>query len=175
MEANYDYFCTSGGHPLPKNAQKILFMWILDGWGKVESVVAKKLLCRTEERAYTIFGSCMRDLLVYTSADARTQNKITTDLKNLVCRVKDDQVELVTTWSSRNNDDDSGNPDRIRTMFNGSSPVPDMSPSPIQIVDSVTVMRLLCGRLKLESYHKALKLGKEISTSSGTVCQVMVC
>ena len=110
MEADYDYFCTSGGHPLPKNAQKKLYLWILDGWSKVEAIVAFNLLGKTKEQAteaYAICGGCMRDMLAYTNGDARIGSKITTDLKNLVARVKDNQVELVMTSSSRDNDDDS--------------------------------------------------------------------
>ena len=142
MEADYDYFCTSGGHPLPKNAQKKLYLWILDGWSKVEAIVAFNLLGKTKEQAteaYAICGGCMRDMLAYTNADARIRSKITTDLKNLVGRVKDDQVELVMTSSSRDNDDDSGNPDRIRTMFNGNSPVPDMLTPQQSCIVSVVV------------------------------------
>lgn len=173
LNAFYEYFCTSGGHPLPKNAQKDMFLWILDGWSQAETVALFKLLGRTEEdaiEAHTICGGCVRDMLEYTGGDDDSRKLIRNTLERLVGRLNEGNISLVMTSTSRNNDDDSGNPDRLRTMFNGDCEIPHMLPAAIQIVDSAFVMTCLRGRLNLESYLRALKFGKEIG--SGTIVGV---
>lgn len=174
IKAYYQYFCTSGGHPLPKNAAKFfLHLWILDGWSKVEAIAALLLLGKTEieaKDAYFVCGGCMRDMLEYANGDNNDRMIIKNTLTNLVSRTQQNQVELIITSHARNKDDDSGNPDRIRTMFNGESEIPHLSSSPIQIVDSEIVLRCLRGRLNLDSYHRAFMFGGEIQ--SGTVVGV---
>eukprot|EP00977_Amphora_coffeiformis_P028687 scaffold36536_cov229-Amphora_coffeaeformis.AAC.1 len=72
LNACYEYFCTSGGHPLPKNAQNNMFLWILDGWNEAETIDAFKSFGRTGEEvieAYSICGGCMRDMVRYVDGD----------------------------------------------------------------------------------------------------------
>ena len=38
LNSYYNYFCTSAGHPLPKNSQLDLFLWLLDGWSMNEAI-----------------------------------------------------------------------------------------------------------------------------------------
>mmetsp|Transcript_5782 Transcript_5782/g.10242 ORF Transcript_5782/g.10242 Transcript_5782/m.10242 type:complete len:408 (-) Transcript_5782:48-1271(-) len=164
----YEYFCTSGGHPLPKNAQKDLYLWALDGWQEAEAIAAFVLLGRTREEAidaYSVCGGCMGDMVAYVFGTAVDRATTMENLKALVNRVDETKIRLVMTTTSRSNDDDSGNPDRLRTMFNGES-ASDRLVNAIQIVDSTYVMQLLRGRLTLESYLKALKLGKAIRSGA---------
>lgn len=173
LNAYYDYFCTSGGHPLRKNAQKSLFLWVLDGWRKAESITALTAFGHTTDLAsdaYSICGGCIRDMVDYVNSDDVGREETKLDLESLVDRVQDDQVELVLTHTSRNNDDDSGNPDRLRMMFNKANRSSKRTALVVQIVDSQLVLYLLRGRLGLASYFKAMQLGKTIN--SGTVVGV---
>jgi len=168
LNAYYEYFCTSGGHPLPKNAEKDLYLWILDGWKKDEVGAFGRSVSRENEYrdAYDIFGGCIRDLKNFVVGNDRTRAREVAALGSLTERVPGSQIDLVLTTTSRLNDDDSGNPDRLRMMFNGESISQDI-PSPVQIIDSQHVARLLRGRQTMESFHRALEKGKVIK--SGTV------
>lgn len=168
LNAYYHYFCTSGGHPLPKNAQDDLYLWILDGWTEDAVVAYGKFLNRESEclEAYRVFGGCIRDINKYLYGDevSRTQKRVA--LKALVNRVAKDQVDLILTTTSRSNDDDSKNSDRLRMMFNGESESDRLPEEPIQIIDSPFVARLLRDRQTMESYHSALVKGKVIGSGS---------
>jgi hypothetical protein len=167
LEADYDYFCTSGGHPLPKNAQEKLFLWVLDGWSWNDvSAYGKMVGCESDYlEAYYHVGGCIRDIVKYvrTTTD---RERICSLLEGLVERVASSQIDLVLTTTSRSNNDDSGNPDRLRMMFNGKSRAENI-PAAVQIVDSQFVARLLRGRQTFDSFHFALLKGKAIQ--SGTV------
>ena len=73
------------------------------------------------------------------------------------------------TISVADNDNDSGNPDRLRMMFNGKS-LSENIPNPVQIVDSRYVLRELRDRQTLESFLTALQKAKLIK--SGTLVGV---
>ena len=171
LNAFYEYFCTSGGHPLPKNAQKDLFLWILDGWTENEAIDLGK--SQHQEKlfieAYSKFGGCIRDISLYVNSNDRSRRLSEATLKGLCRRVANKNIDLVLTTMTRNNDDDSGNPDRLRTMFNGQS-ISDDIPDPIQIVDSQLAIRMLRERQTLGSYLRALYEARLIK--SGTVVGV---
>ena len=168
LNAYYHYFCTSGGHPLPKNAQDDLYLWILDGWTEDAVVAYGKSLNREREclEAYRVFGGCIRDINRYLYGDEASRVQMRVALKSLVNRVAENQIDLILTTSSRSNDDDSKNPDRLRMMFNGESESDRLPEEPIQIIDSPFVARLLRGRQTMESYHSALVKGKVIGSGS---------
>ena len=172
LNATYHYLCTSGGHPLPKNAQKELYLWILDAWSEQEAISGLTALSFPPEdvrTAYMICGGCVRDMYGYLSGDDPNRALMVSTLDALSERVGHKEVDVVLTTTTRNNDDDSGNPDRLRAMFNGESTSEHM-PKSIQIVDSKYVMRILRGRIGLGKLLEAMKLGETIK--SGTVVGV---
>lgn len=167
LNAFYEYFCTSGGHPLPKNAQKDLFLWILDGWTETEVQLFATLLGRTAEfiQAYKVCGGCIRDIISFVDGDSDERAQVKAALKALVNRVTLSKVDLVLNHTMRENDDDKGSPDRLRTMFNGET-VSKAIPDAIQIVDSAHVLQILRGRLPMKSYFAALLRGKAIKSGA---------
>ena len=87
LNAFYEYFCTSGGHPLPKNAQKDLFLWILDGWKETEVQLFATLLGRTAAeftQAYKVCGGCIRDTISFVDGDSDEHAQVKAALKALV-------------------------------------------------------------------------------------------
>lgn len=83
--ACYHYFCTSGGHPIPKNEQKDLFLWILDAWtiDEVKSLCTSLYPGDAEKleagvAAYKLFGGCIRDIhrLLSSGEDANKDKKL---------------------------------------------------------------------------------------------------
>lgn len=169
LNAFYDYFCTSGGHPLPKNAQKDLFLWILDGWKEAEVQAFGTLLGNPEAYAdaYRVCGGCIRDIISLVDGDGEEKDSITTTLAALAQRVSKSPVDLVLNTTSRNNDNDMGNPDRLRTMFNGRVvPATFRIPDAMQIIDSAYVLQLLRGRLSMDNYFMAMRRGKAIQNGS---------
>ena len=54
----YDYFCTSGGIPWPKQEQLDFRIWILDGWTEDEAVAGLQALGYNGEMAKEAYDLC---------------------------------------------------------------------------------------------------------------------
>ena len=92
IKGTYDYFCTSGGHPLPKQELQARFrMCVLNGWTKVEAIdglLALHGMQRTRSseakerarRAYELCGGSIRNMLRAFESD--DQYQVLTDEMN---------------------------------------------------------------------------------------------
>jgi len=166
LKSLYTCFCTSAGHPLPKNEELSFYIWLLNGWSKQEVIDFSEATGRDEYLdAYAKFGGCIRDMNSYVNGDEEMKTHLLKRFRELTARVGQSQIDLCLTTSRRSNDDDGGNPDRLRMMFNGDEH--PTIPSTVQIIDSMYALRLLRGRYSMEPLHRALKQGKVIK--SGTV------
>jgi hypothetical protein len=143
LSGRYDYFCTSGGMPPPKNADRGRRMWILDGWMREETVAClTQVHNKSHEEAREAFRLCggnIRDLIDVCGAKVKLGEK-RDELDDLLKSLSDRAVQLALRSSLRQ--DDVASPDRLRTMFWGRSEQGDYKKRmcALQIVDSEYVL-----------------------------------
>jgi hypothetical protein len=112
LQNSYDYLCTSGGHPSPKNSELAKYIWLLDGWRKAETVAAAQgeaHFAANVEKVFWLCGGSMRLMLeaVYDF------NLVMANLKNSVKMITNEDVKLFLSSTERT----EGKMDSLRSMF----------------------------------------------------------
>jgi hypothetical protein len=159
---DYDYFCTSGGHPAFKNhASKSRRMWILDGWTKEEATAALGVGPRAAAAAYALCGGNIRDM--FDSFTPRGIIRIRTELQRAIEETLRADIQLVILSSERG----AGIRDRLRTMFRARACTNDDWMTAVQFVDSKFLLRHLRARLTLETFHAAYFLCQSMNSGAG--------
>jgi hypothetical protein len=115
MEGTYDYFCTSGGIPPYKSAERGKRLWIVDGWTKEEAVAGLAAVAGCDktkaDELYWLCGGTIRDMLAACSDPQTVQRAIDRRIHNL-----GDGTMAITLLSDKRSAD-PWSPDRLRTMF----------------------------------------------------------
>jgi hypothetical protein len=157
LQNSYDYLCTSGGHPSPKNSELAKYIWLLDGWRKAETVAAAQgeaHFAANVEKVFWLCGGSMRLMLeaVYDF------NLVMANLKNSVKMITNEDVKLFLSSTERT----EGKMDSLRSMFMDPEQISEKRASVMQLVDSGFVLDLLSCRLSvgalLEAYDFAVSL-----------------
>jgi hypothetical protein len=163
----FDYICTSGGYPLPKNSNTGLRLWVLNGWNCEDM---KYVLCKvhgtdvaTAENIYSVCGGCMRDAVKALTKDGLAKVKQT--LTSAIERLGDKGLEIVSTQTETTD----GNYDRLRMMFvttqNQGNSMNDVA-NLLHVVDSAFVLDKLRCRLTLKQLLDVYMFAKLINSRS---------
>jgi hypothetical protein len=163
LENSYDYLCTSGGHPPPKNSEKDKYIWLLDAWRKDEAIAAaqeKADFADNVENVYWLCGGSMRSML----KAVHDFNFVMGDLRESVNNITKDDVQLFLSSNERT----EGKMDSLRSMFMSPQQDSDKRANGRQLVDSGFVLHELSRRLDvgalLEAYKFALSLRDSVVT-----------
>jgi hypothetical protein len=150
LDLDYDYLCTSGGHPAFKNhAAKSSRMWVLDGWTQEEATAALGVGQREAARACALCGGNIRDML--DSFAPGGIQCIEEDLQNVIEEARRADVELTISSTER----DAGILGRLRTMFRAKRCKNDNWMTAVQYVDSKYLLDRLRARPTPEAFHTA--------------------
>ncbi len=160
----YDYFCTSGGHPAPKQEQAATFrMWVLSGWTEDEAIdglhAVYNHLEQTAKYAYELCGGSIRNLLRVCQSDEQYAI-VKKDTDRLLSRHSKEEVNVALTSTERSENEKSF--DRVRTMFRQ-----EKEDDALQIVDSMYILHELRRRIALSVWFDGYRLS--LSVLDGTL------
>jgi hypothetical protein len=174
----FDYFCTSGGYPIPKQEEQDRDrLWILDAWTEDEAIAALtdphmpalKPSSKNEvstvtpssvdavKKVYWLCGGSIRNMLKACNSSysfTATQEH----LEAIVDNLGRNTIEVAVTFTVRRGDPS----DSIRSMFrniNGHNTIMRA----IQIVDSAFLLGLLSDSLDIGQLHAAMQLAKSMA------------
>lgn len=159
LQNSYDYLCTSGGHPPPKNGEMDKYIWLLDAWRKEETIAFARATGNTHyienvERVYWLCGGSMRSMLKAFVDFEFVMSDITISVNSIT---KGD-VKLFLF----SNDRTEGKMDSLRSMFMSPLQYSAKRAIGMQLVDSDFVLSQLSLKLDvgalLEAYDFAVKL-----------------
>ena len=156
-----DYFCTSGGHPLPKPERLGSFRFVvLSGWSEEDAIAGLREVYKasmTEAKSlYNLCGGSVREMVRAVADFGQVQS----DFDTLLVRLSDQQVAIAVQSTERNDNEKSY--DRIRTMFEVEG-----QQTPVQRVDSIYVLNKLCQKVAIKEWFSAYQLG--VSIGDGTL------
>jgi hypothetical protein len=161
LNGEYQYLCTSGGHPLPKSdGLMTLRLWILDGWTKDEAIAAFPGYKTAVKNAYALCGGNIREIILAMSGSGgeyRVRNK----LDQAIERTLQSEVKLALTSTTRS--EKTG--DRVRTMFRkpGSH---DDSMAAIHVVDSSYILSRLRQNLDLGQFVESYRFANSLDIAA---------
>jgi hypothetical protein len=174
---NFDYFCTSGGYPLPKQEELDNDrLWILDAWTEDEAIAAltdsrmsalkpspmnevstvTPLSNEDVNRAYWLCGGSIRNMLKACESSFNFA-KVESYLENIVDSLGIEAIECAVTSTVRR----ANSPDSIRSMFRNTNGSDDIMRA-IQIVDSRFILGKLSESLSIGRLHRAMRLAKSM-------------
>jgi hypothetical protein len=108
LHNSYDYLCTSGGHPRPKQSELDKYIWLLDGWREAETIAAAQVnadFAAIADRVYWLCGGSMRLML----KAVLNSNAVMTVLQQSVASITKEDVKLfLTPYLKRKNRRDNG-------------------------------------------------------------------
>ena len=93
---------TPGAHPLTKNEQKDLFLYILDGWTETELLSFGTLLGRPAAefiKASKVCGGCLRDIIAFVDGDDNDHalvNRVPLSIFDLVLIIRRGRMTTIT-------------------------------------------------------------------------------
>jgi hypothetical protein len=161
----YDYFCPSGGMPLPTFSDWSARVWVLDGWTREEAVacLARVLGAPREEagEAFRLCGGSIGGMVYVCGGEAKARAK-RDQLDHLLRALPDSAVPLAV--HSTLQQEDGAGLDRLRTMFWDRAGHGDYARRmyALQIVDSEYVLDRLRRRQDvcrvLDTFRKAVAL-----------------
>ena len=156
LQGHYDYLCTSGGHPLPKQEHLRFRRWVLSGWSKDEAIAGLTAVVENTdeelfERVYELCGGCIRNMIRAT----KEYEHVKKETDDLLTRLTESQIAIAVISSERKDDEMSF--DRVRTMF-------QLKPNelPVQKVDSTYILNKLCQTIAVQKWLEAYSLGVRI-------------
>ncbi len=159
LQDTYDYFCTSGGHPVPKQEQEAIFRtWVLGGWTEKEAIEGLQAFSpyheQTARHAYELCGGSIRNLLQVCQSDQQYAIvKKNTD--RLLSWHNKDAVKVALTSTEISENEKSF--DRVRTMFRQ-----EKEDDALQIVDSVYILHELRRRIDLSIWFDGYRLSLSV-------------
>jgi hypothetical protein len=158
LSGEYEYLCTSGGHPLPGSAGLMtLRLWVLDGWTKAEAVEAFRPDTAAVNKAYELCGGNIREIaLAMTGPEG--ENRVKRILDQAIELTLQKEVKLVLTSTTRS----ANTGDRVRTMFRGPGNDDDFMMA-IQIVDSSHVLSCLRRKLGLGAFVESYRFARSLN------------
>jgi hypothetical protein len=113
MFQGYNFFCTSGGHPLFPDAEEEKQCWVLDGWTEEEATQALTRQGhdhKTIRRAYDLCGGNIRKMIAACSDYNRVRFKVEACINSA-------QISTVTTIAFTSTERGTGYFDQFFTMF----------------------------------------------------------
>lgn len=161
LQGTFDYFCTSGGYPVPKQEEMTkIEVWILNGWNELEMIGALEAIAGVKHdeaaKTYELCGGSIR--LAFTSKERGVQH-IEGMWNMLVSQAPTAGKKLAIQSNQRS--EDPNNYDRMRTMFEGG-----VGGAAIQLVDSQFLLRLLKKDASTAQIREAYQLAHVIDLAS---------
>lgn len=181
----FDYFCTSGGYPLPKQEEfNFTKVWILDAWTKDEAIAAlscSSIFTLTQstptnvvstslttvddinpatvdvvEKAYWLCGGSIRNILEACKNSEKFE-ATKQKLENIVKHLRSEVITLALTTLVRA---DAGS-DSIRSMFRENNDANDIMHA-VQIVDSQFILGRLSESLDSGQLFETMTLAESM-------------
>jgi hypothetical protein len=174
LEKDYDYLCTSGGHPPFKPSdEEGSRMWVLDAWTEEESMDALTALGRPHDKAkdaYWLCGGSIRDMLSAVKDSGTRKERIDQNLSFF--RDNDLLAERSTIVIDRS----EGVRDRLRRMFRDPAGTSTKVMRIVQLVDSEYAAKVLRNTITLEKFFGAYNLAVTIKdrTAQGVFFECVI-
>ncbi len=163
LHDSYDYFCSSGGHPLPIYKETATFRrWVLSGWTEDEAIdgvqAVSNHLEQTAKRAYEMCGGSIRNILRVCQSDKEyviVKNYNDNLLSRLTSNQEEGVLEGASPWTRTS--EKTINFDMLCTMFRSVK-----CGSEIQIMDSVYILHELRRKLSLSSLFESYRWASSV-------------
>jgi hypothetical protein len=171
FEGRFDYLCTSGGYPSPKNEDILrVLIWVLDAWSAEEMKGAFDLLYKNSIQVpftdiYNLCGGSIRDLARHVQSDGR--QVVEANLREAVGKLNRDETKLV--YMGVENTSSQFNRLRMMYVIDKECKLATDVGNVVHIVDSKFVVDLLRDKATLDDLQEGYFYASRLKLPSSVV------